>query len=96
MAPTVCCLRERSRALGALEGFLPTVRSHVVFHVGHVRRSVRAEDAQQRLSTLGSLPSPNVGAFTGVPDDLAKLAWLVRFSRACLFDILPHRPPLEK
>lgn len=45
VALTVGCLRECSRTLGALEGLLATVRSHVVFHVSSVARGVRAQAA---------------------------------------------------
>lgn len=42
-------LRERVRALGALEGLLSAVHPHVVLVVGRVARRVRAEVAAQRL-----------------------------------------------
>ncbi|KAL3207275.1 hypothetical protein MRX96_052702 [Rhipicephalus microplus] len=49
VALAVGCLRKCSRTLGALEGLLPAVRPHVVFHVGHVVRGVQALAADQRI-----------------------------------------------
>lgn len=100
VALTVGCLRKCSRTLGALEGLLPAVRPHVVFHVGHVVRGVQALAADQRIFPCESfflVPlHPHWGAHAGMPEHLMELAWPRPFGPLLVVGIFLHCPPLEK
>lgn len=92
VAPTICRLGERSGALGALEGLLPLMHSHVVFHVGHIVRGVWAKVAKEWIFPLSTFPFPSSSSCNGTPEDRAKLAWPDPFSLGCLFRIFRRRP----
>lgn len=95
VATTVRSLRERSGALGALERFFPTMRAHVISHVGYMMGGVWAKDADKRFSSQASLLLAGSGAFDGAPIDRAKLAWSDPFGVTCLFATLPCGPKLQ-
>lgn len=92
VAPTVCSLRERGRALGAPKGLLAAMRSNVVSHVGLVVSGVRAEVADKQALRRLLLPRGRTAFHGSTSKDLLKLAGSVPVGLHCPFATFPSSP----